>query len=96
MHDAWALRDAASFPDTAEAGMPAARTDLQHGVRRYMAYGRMMGPTPTFDEMKAHGFEILSGGCLLGGDGYRSWRGYNEVIRTEAARLHVADLAMVL
>ena len=91
-----ALWAATSFPDTADAGMQAARTDLQHGIRKYMAYGLIMGPVPMFDEMRAHGFKVLLGGCLIGGDGFQFWMGYNKVMRAETERLHVVNLAMVL
>ncbi len=76
--------------------MQVARLNLQHGIRKYMAYGLIMGPVPMFDEMGAHGFTILYGGCLLGGDGYQFWMGYNEVMRAEAERLHVATLSRLL
>ncbi len=90
-----ALWAATSFPDTAEAGMQAARTDLQHGIRKYMAYG-LIWSRDGFRDLQAHGFEILLGGCLIGGDGSQFWQGYNKVMRAGAARLHVANRSMLL
>ncbi len=82
VYNAAALRGASAVPDTVEAGMQAARIDLQHGLRRYMVYGLIWRDSPDLRAMEAHGFEILRGGCLFGDTGYTFWGGYNYVMRS--------------
>lgn len=86
---------ARSYPDTAAAGAGAAHADLQRGIRRIMVYGLVRTMSP-FSDMERHGFEILFGGCLVGGPGFEFWQGYNSGMVAEAKRLRVADIPLLL
>ena len=86
---------AGHYLDTPEAGVHAARADLQRGIRRIMVYGLVAGMSP-FSEMENHGYEILFGGCLIGGPGSKFWHGYNSEMVAEAKRLRVADMPLLL
>ena len=79
---------ASHHPDIWAAGAYMAQKELQQGIRRIMVYGLVRSRAP-FREMERHGFEILFGGCLIGGKGFAFWMGYNAVMRDEAKRLHV-------
>lgn len=87
---------ASSYPDTVEAGARAARADLQRGIRRIMVFGLVFNKSSSLSEMESRSFEILFGGCLVGGAGYKFWQGYNSGMVAEAKRLHVADIPLLL
>ena len=76
---------AGHYLDTPEAGAHAARADLQSGIRRIMVYG-LVGNMSPFSEMETHGYEILFGGCLIGGPGSKFWHGYNSEMDAEARK----------
>lgn len=86
---------AGHYLDTPEAGAHAARADLQRGIRKIMVYGLVTNMSP-FSEMETHGYEILFGGCLIGGPGSKFWHGYNSEMVAEAKRLRVADMPLLL
>lgn len=75
---------AGHYLDTPEAGAHAARADLQRGIRRIMVYGLVITTSPFFSEMKNHGYEILFGGCGIGGPGFKFWQGYNSEMVPDA------------
>ena len=68
--------NASGHPDTAEAGALTARTDLKRGIRRVMVYG-LVRDTKQIGRLRSLGYELLLGGCIVGGPRYEFWTGYN-------------------
>ena len=74
------LASTMGYPDTQEAGLKAARIDIQKGEPKFMLFGLVAHSTTQNLTTSATKVEYRLGGCLIGGPGYQFWRGYNSEI----------------
>jgi len=74
------LTSTEGHPDTQEAGIRAAQTDIKSGKPKFMLFGLV--ETNVDQNFNSNKVEYRLGGCVLGGPGYQFWKGYNdEIIR---------------
>jgi hypothetical protein len=74
------LTSTEGYPDTEEAGIHAAQTDIKSGKPKFMLFGLI--DNNTYQNFISNKVEYRLGGCVFGGPGYQFWQGYNaEIIR---------------
>ena len=87
------ISDPAPWTDPALAasrGVATARQDLKDGLRKVALFGLITNHEPTASKLRGFGYELQSGGCLIGGSQYDYWRAYNREI-IEAGRAQHGD-----
>jgi hypothetical protein len=72
------LASTGGYPDTQEAGIHAAQTDIKSGKPKFMLFGLI--ETNVDQNFNPNKVEYRLGGCVLGGPGYQFWKGYNDEI----------------
>ena len=77
-----------TYPMTAEAGARAAHADLARGVRRVPAFGLITNFEPIDRVFSPLGVTVFGGGCLVGGEEYRFWTSYRQVVYADIRARH--------
>lgn len=81
----FSLTSTEGYPDTEEAGIHAAQTDIKSGKPKFMLFGLI--DNNTYQNFISNRVEYRLGGCVFGGPGYQFWQGYNaEIIRQDLVK----------
>ena len=78
------LTSTEGYPDTEEAGIHAAQTDIKSGNPKFMLFGLIKENDSQTPSSSTNNVDYRLGGCVLGGPGYQFWQGYNhEILRAK-------------